>query len=64
MKVRDKARDHLTMILHMFGSPMNMYKAGDHLRSYGWHVYDNTIENTARDLGFPVIGEMIYGLHE
>jgi hypothetical protein len=64
MKVIEKARQDLAAILVVHGSPLAVSRATRLMGQEGWNITLESMPETARAMGFPVIGVMIYGLDD
>ena len=71
MKIRDRARADLTQVLTDIENlpppltqTLELVEVVKRMQNKGWRVSLDTILDTARDLGFPVIGSRIYGLDD
>lgn len=67
MKIREQARKDLAEVLLQAESLPMYSRRGyivERMNSRGYSIPYESLLQTARDLGFPVIGNRIYGLDE
>lgn len=64
MKVTEECRKDIEDFLVKNGSPQVAWDVAFHLMKKWKTVNTNNIVDTCRWLGFPVVGDMVYGLND